>query len=344
MPESTPLPSCLPSRAARCALLAACLATPLAAQGDDRTAAVAAFHKEPGGTVLGRLERGAAVTLGATRGTWREVTVQGWVPAAALRNDSRDGFDVAVALAAGTSLRTLPSAEAPVRATAVAGALFDRMETRTGWVLVRRTGWMPAASAAAPGSGTPPPQPPPPPPPPPAAAGNPPLSAATADSGRLAVAAGTALSAAREGEPVGQLSAPVAAEVVERRQGWSRVRIEAWVPDRALEGARPQGVTAEQLRSDPDRYVGATVEWRLQVLAVREADELRPELPRGQAYLLARGPLPETGFVYLTLSAEQASTFRGLEPLTEVMVRATIRAGRSRFLATPVLDLVDRID
>jgi hypothetical protein len=133
-------------------------------------------------------------------------------------------------------------------------------------------------------------------------------------------------------------------EVLERRQGWSRVRLEAWVPDRAIEGASTLGITPEQLALEPDRFVGQAVEWRLQVLAVREADDLRPELPRGQSYLLARGPLPRTGFVYVTLTAEQASTFRALEPLTEVLVRATVRAGRSRFLATPVLDLVSRID
>src|SRR5262245_28896026 len=94
---------------------------PLGAQGADRAAAEVDFHKEPSGTLLGRLQRGAAITFGGTRNGWREVTLLGWVPATALRNDARDGFDVAVALAAGVSLRTTPSNDAPVRATAVAG-------------------------------------------------------------------------------------------------------------------------------------------------------------------------------------------------------------------------------
>jgi hypothetical protein len=80
------------------------------------------------------------------------------------------------------------------------------------------------------------------------------------------------------------------------------------------------------------------------VLAVREADDLRPELPKGQPYVLARGPLPETGFVYLAVPAAEAATFRRMEPLAEVRVRATIRAGRSRFLPTPVLTFVRRLD
>lgn len=341
VPQSIPLPGRLPSRVTAVVLSLALVTSALAGQGDDRTAVATALHKEPGGTLLGRLERGAAVTLGATRNTWREVTVQGWVPANALRNDSRDGFDVAVALAAGTSLRTLPAADAPVRATAVAGALFDRMETRSGWVLVRRTGWMAASAAAAEAAPTVTPPPPPPPPPPAAAATQNPQP--SRDSA-LAVREGSPLSATREGSPIGQVTANTPVELVERRQGWSRIRIEAWVPDQALEGVPSLGITPEELAADPERYVGAEVEWRVQVLAVRTADELRPELPQGQPYLLARGPLPRTGFVYVTLSSAEASTFRGLEPLAEVLIRARVRAGRSRFLATPVLDLVTRLD
>ncbi|HRP07949.1 MAG TPA: SH3 domain-containing protein, partial [Gemmatimonadales bacterium] len=122
----------------------------LVAQGDDRTAADVEFRKEPGGTLLGRIERGAAVTFGATRDGWRETTLTGWMAASSLRNDSRDGFDVAVSIAAGAPLRTTPSDNAPVRATAVAGALFDRVESRGGWVQVRRTAWIPASAVGEP--------------------------------------------------------------------------------------------------------------------------------------------------------------------------------------------------
>ena len=93
-------------------------------------------------------------------------------------------------------------------------------------------------------------------------------------------------------------------------------------------------------RDDPERYVGQTVEWSLQVLAVQQADELRPELPLGQPYVLARGPLPETGFVYLLVSEKEVATWRALEPLAEVRVRATVRAGRTRYLLT----YLDRTD
>lgn len=335
MPKSTPARIAVPISCLWLALLSLPSA-PLAAQGADRIVADVDVHKEPGGTRLGRVVRGAAVTFGATRDGWREITILGWVPATALRNDARDGFDVAVALAAGVPLRTSPSADAQARGTAVAGTLFDRMESRSGWVLVRRTAWINPAAAAPPTA--------PPPPPPAAVAPVADSTPARSDSG-VALLAGAPLSASRGGPVRGRMEVATPVELVERREGWSRVRIDAWVPDASLGGAAAAGgVTAAQLRNDPDGYTGQTVEWRLQVLAVREADDLRPELPRGQAYVLARGPLPETGFVYLLVNAADAATFRGMEPLAEVLVRATIRAGRTRFLPTPVLDLVRRLD
>ena len=77
------------------------------------------------------------------------------------------------------------------------------------------------------------------------------------------------------------------------------------------------GVTAAEVRAEPARFVGQTVEWRLQVIAVKQADELRSEMPPGQPYLLTRGPLPEPGFVYVTIPAARAAEFQALPPLQE---------------------------
>ena len=104
------------------------------------------------------------------------------------------------------------------------------------------------------------------------------------------------------------------------------------------------GITAAEIRAAPEKYVGQTVEWTIQVLGIQKADDLRPELPAGQPYLLARGPLPETGFVYVAITNEDADVFRRLQPLAQIKIRATIRAGRSRFLPTPVLNFVRRLD
>jgi hypothetical protein len=170
-------------------------------------------------------------------------------------------------------------------------------------------------------------------------------AAAAPDSSVTTLAGGSDLSATPDGPPIGRIEATRPVEVLERRDGWTRIQLDGWVRDAAVgDTPPPDRISAAEIRADPERYVGQTVEWSLQVLAVEQADELRPELPLGQPYVLARGPLPETGFVYLVVEGDQVAAFRNLEPLTEVRVRATVRAGRTKFLPTPVLDLVRRLD
>jgi hypothetical protein len=77
---------------------------------------------------------------------------------------------------------------------------------------------------------------------------------------------------------------------------------------------------------------------------VQAADELRPEMPVGQTYLLMRGPLPEPGFVYVMVTRPQAEQMRALPPLHELRLRVTIRVAKSRYLPTPVAELVSVLD
>lgn len=298
------------------------------------------------GTVLGTLLPGLAVTAGRAQGAWVEVDVEGWMYARSLRDDRRDGYDVAVAPAGGENLRGAPSGTVVGRLRA--GALLRRGETRGDWVRVSRRGWVAketlgGASAAAP--------------------------AVTArDSGPRAAGRGDTATAPaipftgvepREGVPVVELpkgaelfGAPGAGAVGELKPGlrarrvatageWTRIAIEGWVRSDAVAAAGDSTLTlsAAELRANPDQHVGRTVEWRVQMIAFRTADELRPELPAGQPYLLARGPLPEAGFVYIMLTREQQAALRGRPPLAEVVVRGTIRAGKGRYLPTPVLEL-----
>lgn len=322
------------------------LALPLHGQAGGRTSTGADFVKEPGGTVLGRISANAAVTFGATRGNWREVTIEGWMAAVMLRDDGREGFDVSVATSTPAPIRNAPEPDASIRATAVLGALFHRIGTSPGgWVRVRRTAWIPLAASQPVTATVPPPAPPPPPPAAPTQAPRDTGGAAPGAASTTSMTGGNDFAARPDGPPIGRLEATRPVEVVERREGWSRVRLEVWVRDAVLGNAPPPDrISAAEIRADPDRYIGQTVEWSLQVLAVQEADELRPELPLGQPYVLARGPLPETGFVYLVIQGEQVNEFRNLDPLEQVRVRATIRAGKTRFLPTPVLDLVRRLD
>jgi hypothetical protein len=76
---------------------------------------------------------------------------------------------------------------------------------------------------------------------------------------------------------------------------------------------------------------------------VQVADELRPEMSPGQPYLLTRGPLPEAGFVYVTVPRAEVAHFKALPPLAELLVRVTIKAPRTRFLATPVVEYVEAV-
>lgn len=317
------------------------VAAPLTGQ-TRRTAVEADFVKEPGGTVLARVAKGTSLRIGAGRGTWQEVVLEGYIASSGLRNDSRDGFDVAVNLSAGAPMRAGAGSGATL-ATARAGALFTRLGIQGGWIRVRRTGWIPksaleAAQAAPKPAQTQPPAP--------APATTPGTDRPAADSARgQSLGGGAAFAAQPGGAPVAQFESPHPVEVLERRGGWARVRMEGWVREGSLGTTPPPDqITAKEIRENPDRYVGQTLEWTLQVLAVQQADELRPELPPGQPYVLARGPLPETGFVYLVVKRDEVERFRSLEPLAEIRVRATVRAGRTRFLPTPVLDFVRRLD
>jgi hypothetical protein len=153
---------------------------------------------------------------------------------------------------------------------------------------------------------------------------------------------GIQISRTPEGEAIASLLTPGLVTLQERDRGWVKVRLEGWVRQSDVDGAVAPlpAVTAAMLRENPDRYVGQTVDWRLQFLSRQRADELRPEMPLGHDYLLTRGPLPESGFVYVMVSKAQADELAGLKPLDELSVRATVRTARTRFLGTPIVELV----
>jgi hypothetical protein len=159
---------------------------------------------------------------------------------------------------------------------------------------------------------------------------------------RVEVAHTAPLAVAPEGGRAGTLEPGTNARVVGRAGDWVRVRFEGWMREADLkpstEGALV-GVSAAEVRAEPQRFVGQTVEWRVQLIAIQTADELRSELPAGQPFLLTRGPLPEPGFVYVILPREQAAAFQNLPPLQELVLRVTIKAPRTRYLATPVVEL-----
>jgi hypothetical protein len=317
----------------------------LAAQDEQPLSSTTDLHREPQGTPLVTLPAGAPVEPGPARGDWREVTVEGWIYTSSTSPTKRDGFDLVVTEDEGENLRRSPNG--PVVGRAREGTLLERVGQKGKWTRVRREGWVPRKAVRQPASTRP-------------ASGPqgtasaraatprpaaPAVSAPAVDSGPdpFQIARETGFSAAPEGPAIGTLQSGLPARVIGRQGDWARVRVEGWVKESDLqpnEGGALPGVTAAEVRAAPQRYVGQRLDWRLQIISVQAADELRPEMAPGQPYLLTRGPLPEPGFVYVAIPHDQVERFRALPPLHEAVLRVSIRAARTRYLTTPVAELV----
>jgi hypothetical protein len=313
---------------------------PLAAQARYRVTADGAwFYQEAGGKRLARLARGAVLVGGDVQDDWQGVTLEGWIFATSVGPTARSGFDLAVTRAPEENLRSAPAGA--LIGKLPEGFLLDRVADATSdrWVHVTRTGWVEktdveaVAQVASARSA------------PPADSDTTPLAAASApvDPARVESARRTVLYRAPEGQPAGTLAPSAPLRVLGRSGDWTRVQLEGWVKSADLEIAPPGvlvGITAAELRTDPQRYAGQVLRWTLQFISMQKADELRPEMPAGASYLLARGPLPERGFVYVVVPEAKRAQLEALAPLATIQVTARVRTGRTRFLGNPVLDLI----
>jgi hypothetical protein len=321
------------------------LARPLAAQDEQPLSTPADLHREPQGAPLVTLPAGAPVETGDAKGSWREVTVEGWIYTPSTLPTRREGYDLVVSEDEGENLRRSPNG--PVVGRAREGTLLEKVKQRGKWTQVRRAGWVPRRAVAPPARSEQQPQ------------GRQRTQAAAPARTPAAKPAApapdvvgpdvhqtareTGLNATPGGPALGSLQTGIPARVLGRSGEWARVRVEGWVREadlQPIEGGALAGVTAAEVRASPDRYVGQQLDWRLQVISVQTADELRPEMAPGQPYLLTRGPLPEPGFVYVSIPPDQVERFRALPSLEEVVLRVTVRAARTRYLSTPVAELV----
>jgi hypothetical protein len=326
----------------------------VSAQEEQALTTPASLHREPEGVPLVALPEGATVETGRSRGSWNEATVQGWIFTNSTERTSRDGYDLVVTSGEGENLRRTPNG--PVVGRVREGTLLERVAQKGGWIRVRRKGWIPRKAIAVPRPAQAPeaavqtsqtPQPPQAPAvkrrAPAAGAAPPAAPPAAGDLERVQITRETSLGAAAEGGTLGTLQGGAPARVVARSGDRVKVQVEGWVAADALapsDSSALVGVSAAEVRAAPDRFVGQTVEWRLQVIAVKRADELRSEMAPGQPYLLTRGPLPEPGFVYVSIPEARAAEFQALPALQEVVLRVAIRAARTKFLTTPVAELV----
>jgi hypothetical protein len=336
------------------------LAGPASAQEERQLQAPTDLHRDPDGTPLVSLPAGAAVEAGKADGDWRQVTVEGWIYQPSTSPTRRDGFDLVVTSDEGENLRRAPNG--PIVGRAREGTLLERVGERGKWFRVRRDGWVPREavparrsadttrrqgrtggqadrrtdgrgdSVAVVSRGT-------------SAAASAPAAAAPAAANVEGVETlrETGLSRSPDSAAVTTLPAGTPARVVGRSGEWVRVQVEGWVRETDVKPAQAgvlAGISAAEVRAAPEKFVGQTLDWRLQIIAVQLADELRPEMPSGQPYLLTRGPLPEPGFVYVTIPPERVAEFRALPALHEMTLRVTLKAARTRYLATPVAELV----
>ncbi len=330
------------------------LAGPAGAQEERRLQASTDLHRDPDGTPLVSLPAGAKVEAGKADGDWRQVTVEGWIYQPSTSPTKRDGFDLVVTSDEGENLRRAPNG--PIVGRAREGTLLERVGERGKWFRVKRDGWVPqeavptkkaadttrrqgrqadrrtggrgdcgsvgSAAAAAPT----------------AAPASPTASVEGVETLRE-----TGLSRVPDSGAMTTLPAGTAARVVGRSGEWVRVQVEGWVRESDVKPAQAgvlAGISAAEIRATPERFLGQTLDWHLQIIAVQLADELRPEMPSGQPYLLTRGPLPEPGFVYVMIPPERVAEFRALPALHEMTLRVRRKAARTRYLATPVAELV----
>ena len=298
------------------------------------------FHQEANDRRLARLARGAVVTSAETQGDWMRVTIEGWIWGESVGPTPRAGFDLAVTRAPEENLRS--SAGGALVAKLQQGFLLTKVADDGPWVRVQRSGWVlrssvETAPVAESGGGTTTPGQRP-------GVGTPDTAvSAPADPARMQPLRQTLIYRAPDGPEAGSLSPETPVRVLGKTGEWTRVQVEAWVKTTDLEVAPPGvlvGVSAAELRAEPQRYEGQVLRWTLQFIAADTADELRPDMPSGATYLLAKGPLPERAFVYVVVPDSLRRAAARLAPLTMIDVTARVRRGRSRHLGHPVVDLL----
>jgi len=326
---------------------------PAASQGGSRyrvTVDNAWFYQDVAGRRIARLARGAILPGGATRNDWMQVLLEGWIFSTSVGPSDRPDFDLLVTRSPNENLRAAPAGPLVAELSQGFGLKRASADSNGRWVHVTRIGWV-QRSALAPmadivatrtadttsdttahqGGLTPGPRP------------GAPGDTTRIDSTRAQPVRMTTLYRAPDGPEAGTVATDTPLRVLSRNGEWTRVQMEGWVKGGNLQAAPAGvlvGVTAAELRAEPQRYAGQVLRWNLEFIAIQKADDLRPDIPSGSSYVLARGPLPERGFVYVIVPDGRLPAFRALTPLVMMTITARVRNGRSRYLGNPVVDLI----
>ena len=314
------------------------------------------------GKVIAELHAGAGITVLSRSQGWAKVRRGLWVPSksiGAATNDGGDGGDDATkSKTAAKNAKPAPAPAAPVKApptatkaaapapakvapapakVAPAPAKTAPAPTKTAaappqkQALVEKGAIVtPQKQAAAPVKAAPdatPVQDAPP---------------APLPAGALVASRGTALQTSPSGATSASLATGTIVEPLARDRGWVKVRVEGWVNEKDLaptDSAFSAQLTAADLRADPEANKGKIVRWEVQLLSLQYADPLRRDLARDEPYFLARGPGTESALLYLAVPPSMLKDAKTMAPLTNVIITARVRTGRSDPGGTPILDL-----
>lgn len=294
------------------------------------------FRRDPGGAVLATVPQGAELRVLQDRGSWVQAELVGWIWAPSLAETDRDGFDLRVQADGGENLRVQPQGQ--VQARVFEGCLLERLASDGNWHQVRRAGWLWKASlevsggpATDPGGATQP---------------QPVGETEISEPALITAPASLVIHSTPDGDTVALFQPGAQAQVLGRTGDWVRVRVDGWVYgpaalDTALNLVDTGDLTPAQLRSDPGRYRGALIRWRVQFISLRRAERARTDFEEGEPFIHARGPSGEQGFVYLAVPDDLLPVAEALEPLEYVTVVGRVRTGRSTLLGSPVIDLTD---
>lgn len=288
------------------------------------------------GRRLGWLDRGATVERLGGRSDWARVGVRGWMWSASLER-------------AGDAWRVTPETEnlragrnGRVLGQLVGGVGVRRIGGDERWYEIELIGWLPESSVtgatAAPEPATAeadtvaPTRP--------VERPRPAEDEAVPASAMGTLSRGAEMRNAPQGEAIAQLPAETPVRVLESRGGWTHVRVDGWVPSGAVRAGSLGEVGPDVVAAaPPGTFIGRTVRWTLEHVALQQADPWRPDFEPGEWYALARVPGVEGRYVYLTLPERLVPQFRGMSPFRTLRIEGRVRTGQSALTGTPIVEL-----
>jgi hypothetical protein len=298
----------------------------------------------PRGAPIATVRAGAEVRVRERRGTLSRITLEGYIHRD-LIGGRRDSFALSVRAPSGARLRESPALNAQTLANLRDGMGLTQVSRRGEWIRVRRVAWIPSARLRmepAPETreqaGSVETSQAPAPPPTPTRAPDQPIG------NGLTPTRQTTIRLAPDGDSIGGIRPGAVVVPIARDRDWVRVRVEGWVRENELQSVDTTvqtRVSAADLRADPEGTRGIIVRWNVQVLSpIQRADPLRRELAENEPYVIARGPDTESALLYLAIPPSMVDAVSAISPLTNVVITARVRTGRSSPVGVPILDLV----